>query len=271
MLLSAEFLLAQGKLDEFRDTVRTEKEDNSRYQGFNDDDDEDNDVEHRGFYQSILDMIDFTRFISAVISSPFAIPHSIWDEKGYAQFCEYPYQNDYPGFMRKITNSESPSDFNFRIQFETGYDFEGVASFSGNFLLDTESRLSFELGASYMREWIEESVYDTLNTGEFNILWRFVQSPNLQMRAGLGIRYMNDYIGTERGFNFTYGLDLYPVKPWIVSASVDFGSLGEANVSSARFTVGAAVKRFELYAGYNSLRVDTVEIHGPVAGIRYWI
>jgi hypothetical protein len=47
-------------------------------------------------------------------------------------------------------------------------------------------------------------------------------------RTGLGFNWLDDPIDTNFGFNFTYGADLFPRRPWVLSATIDWGTLGEA-------------------------------------------
>ena len=59
-----------------------------------------------------------------------------------------------------------------------------------------------------------------------------------------------------------------------LTAIAEGGNLGEAGYFHLRGTLGAFVRRFELFAGYDAVIIkgggDAVVFHGPVAGIRAW-
>ena len=64
-------------------------------------------------------------------------------------------------------------------------------------------------------------------------MFRFAQSPRSQWRAGIGFNWLDDPIDTNFGFNFTYGFDLFPRRPWVLSTELDWGTLGEAELLRA--------------------------------------
>ena len=64
---------------------------------------------------------------------------------------------------------------------------------------------------------------DSATLGDANLFFRFAQSNQFQARAGLGINYLSDRADTTFGGNFTYAVDLYPVKPAFVSPEFALG------------------------------------------------
>jgi hypothetical protein len=81
---------------------------------------------------------------------------------------------------------------------------------------------------------------------------------------------MTDAQGTDPGFNLTYGLDVYPSRPFVISASIDVGTLGRTFLFHGRVSVGLCLGPVELYGGYDVLHVDPVAFHGPIGGMRMW-
>jgi hypothetical protein len=128
--------------------------------------------------------------------------------------------------------------------------------------LDTE--------ANDHRESLGGGRHDQLWTGDCNVVFRFAQSPKLQMRSGLGFNWLSDRIGGEEGFNFTYSGDFFPADPWIMSGEIDWGTLGSAGLFHGRATVGVHYHRCEVYTGYDYLDIGDTQIDGLVAGLRVW-
>jgi len=81
---------------------------------------------------------------------------------------------------------------------------------------------------------------------------------------------LDDPLNTDVGFNFTYGVDFYPSRPWILSAELDWGSLREAELFHFRSTAGVVLWSIEAYAGYEYWNIDASQTSALVAGVRVW-
>jgi hypothetical protein len=90
------------------------------------------------------------------------------------------------------------------------------------------------------------------------------------MVTGLGFRVLTDPRTTDWGINFLYGLDFFPRKPFICSALFDAGNIGSAGVVHGRTTIGVNREHLELFGGYDFMRIGSVNIQGPVIGLRLW-
>ncbi len=90
------------------------------------------------------------------------------------------------------------------------------------------------------------------------------------MRAGLGANWLNDSTRTDLGFNFTYGGDFFPRKPWVLSAAIDWGTLGHAGLFRFRTTAGVILNRFEGYVGYEYLDIGSTQDNFLIGGVRVW-
>ncbi len=153
---------------------------------------------------------------------------------------------------------------------EDGYDFRGVNRFSTREFLDTASRFGVSTDWDFFTQRLRCGCYDELTVGDLNLTFRFAQSEWMQMYAGVGGRLMPDQGDTRGGFNFTYGADIFPCKPVVVSSSFDVGDLGSAGVFRFRATAGLVHRHWELFGGYDFLRIGDVDLQGPMAGLRLW-
>ena len=72
------------------------------------------------------------------------------------------------------------------------------------------------------------------------------------------------------GFNFTYGADLYPCKPWVLSADLDAGTLGHTGLFRFRATGGVMLHGVETYTGYEYLDIGRGHTNLLVAGAQVW-
>ena len=90
------------------------------------------------------------------------------------------------------------------------------------------------------------------------------------MTASTGTRVLTAPRLTRWGFNFHYGADVFPCEPVVVSAAVDLGNVGDAFAVHGRATAGVTRKHWELFGGYDFLRVGSTDLQGPLAGLRVW-
>jgi len=111
---------------------------------------------------------------------------------------------------------------------------------------------------------------DDLVVGDVNLVYRFAQSELACLRSGLGFRMLADCHRSDFGFNFTYGGDVFPVRPLVLSGLVDLGNLGSAFVVHGRASAGVVYSGWEFFLGYDFLRIGTVNLQGPMLGVRLW-
>jgi hypothetical protein len=162
-----------------------------------------------------------------------------------------------------------------RLSLEEGTDFRGLNRAGGQLLLESNSRLGIQTRWNYLSERHD----DDMVLGDVNLVYRFAQNEVVQFRSGLGMRVMHSGRGgrtladrrqTDFGFNFTYGADLFPRKPWVLSGEFDAGSLGSAAVFHGRASAGVLLQRWEFFAGYDYQRIGSVDVQGPMVGLRFW-
>ena len=207
------------------------------------------------------------------LTSPFWGPPALLhdDYSRQSDFLDFPFKDDRCGCMvKKAYGDVGAKPWHLRLRGEYADDFDQLTRTGGHVLLDTTSRFGFDGEWNYRQEDLAGGGRDHLQTGDFNILFRFAQSECIQMRTGLGVNWLSDDVGGEYGFNFTYGGDWMPAKPWILSAEIDWGTLGEVGLFHFRTTVGVVIQHAELYAGYDYFDVGGAQISGWVAGLRLW-
>lgn len=220
-------------------------------------------------------------FALYAVTSPIWAPRSLVGDgslcRGY--FARYPYRCDLPGYMATdpggVRDFEPPladEHYNWllRTRIEYSDSFDDLSRIGGQVLWDTASRWGIDSQFDYLREERTGSANDQLWLGDANVVYRFAQSPRLQMRTGLGVNWMSDTDGTDLGFNFTYGGDLFLANPWIVSAEVDWGWLGNAGLFRGRTTLGVHLHRWEFYTGYEYLDVGRTQLNSLLGGVRLW-
>jgi hypothetical protein len=207
--------------------------------------------------------------IGAVITSPWWGPHAMVDEglgvPNY--FPGHPYYAADAGYMLTSTSDwgdEFPATSATRFAFEYGHNLDQLQSVTGRLLWEHQSRFGVDGEIRYLQE---EGAFldDQLALGDLNFVYRFAQSDRLVMRSGLGINWLIDEHDAEAGFNFTYGGDLFPVKPLVISSEIDWGTLGDAEVFQWRGTVGAVWDHIEVYAGYRYYELEVVALDGIIA------
>jgi hypothetical protein len=222
-------------------------------------------------------------FSSEVLLAPFYIPAAMLDDDYHHNmpFTPYPYVGSYRGYQvlpietaQELydieTNDVLRKNWAGRVSIENGNDFSGLNRFNGQLRLEHLSRFGIITNWNYFREDLGNGRYDETVIGDTNLTFRFAQNEIASMYAGLGFRVLTDRQQTNFGFNFTYGGDWFPRRPWVVSTSIDVGNLGGAGVFHVRATVGAVVRGWEIFAGYDLLCIGDTNLQGPLAGLRWW-
>jgi hypothetical protein len=158
----------------------------------------------------------------------------------------------------------------FRLGAEYANTFDGLERIGGNLLLQTASRLGLDAQGHYLEETLANGRRDHLDWGDCNVVFRFAQSSWAEFRSGLGLNWLGDATRTDVGFNFHYAADFYVRKPWVVSAALNGGWLGQTHLLHVRTTAGVLLGRTETYTGYDYLDVGRAHAHSFVAGLRLW-
>ena len=268
---------AHGLLDRARDEVRDEPErlpepasESSDDHDHDDDCDDDDGISFH--YHDFGD--GFLHAAGLVLTAPWWGPHVMFDEgfsvPGY--FPGEPYFRDDAGYMiigRSNAKDEYPRNMATRFALEYGHDLDNLQSVTGRILWEHQMRFGIDGEIRYLQEE-GDFLDDQLAIGDLNFVYRFAQSERLVMRSGVGINWLIDEHDAEAGFNFTYGGDLFPVKPLVISSEIDWGTLGDAEVFQWRGTVGAVWDHIEVYAGYRYYELEGVALDGLILGLRTW-
>lgn len=160
--------------------------------------------------------------------------------------------------------------FSGRWDAEYGDQLDRLHRISTHMLLERSSRFGYKLQWDYIEQRLPGGRCDHLQTGDFDIVYRFAQSERAQFRTGIGFNWLEDSGPTNFGFNFTYGADFYPVRPFIISSVIDWGTLGYTELFRGRLTIGAIFSHYEVYTGYEYLDVGRTGMGTLIGGVRTW-
>lgn len=218
-------------------------------------------------------------YLTAItVTSPFWGPPALvgdhYNEPGYFSHFPHEYGPGYmliaPGEAFGLEGTRRPWPWAARGRAEYGTDLDGLEWISGQLLVENTWRFGFDGEFRQMSEELVPAGSDDLWLGDANIVFRFAQSEAVVMRSGLGVNWLTDDLGSDFGFNFTYGGDWFPVQPLVVSGEIDVGTLGSSHVYHLRTTIGANWRISEVYVGYDYADIGNTQIAGLVAGVRLW-
>jgi hypothetical protein len=226
-------------------------------------------------------------FLIGVVA-PFWIPHAaLNDDFGTIySFPPFPYDG-HPGYMvlgnGYAADEEQDSSprglldwfpqkrpWSVRWDLEYADNFDHVSHVGGHALVSTQWRFDLDVAASRFQEALAAGRTDDLWIGDANLVFRFAQNEFVQFRSGLGINWLGDNGRADVGFNFTYAIDVFPVKPWVFTTAIDWGTLGATGLFRFYGTAGIVVHGVEAYTGYEYLDVGTIHSHSLLAGLRFW-
>jgi len=211
-----------------------------------------------------------------VAAAPWWGPHVLIEteesQSGPVDFASFPYADGHEGYL--VIESKPPSKvfaLGASYQQEFGSDFSGITRTGGQLQVESaDYRFGLDTEWDVFTEKLPSGSTFDLWTGDANLVVRFAQSEKLMMHSGIGINYLTATGQTDLGFNFTYSLDAFPVDPWVISADLDWGTLGHSSRFHLRGATGVTLEWVELFGGYDYERIGGQDLHGPMVGARFW-
>lgn len=211
------------------------------------------------------------------VTAPWWSPHAILEGNGAgtAAFPIGPYADGQAGYLAidaEATDSEfsTTKSWGGRVSLDTANNFDDITTMTGRLQLDTVFRLGIDAEWANLVER-QPGKSDWLGRGDCNLVVRFAQSERIQFHSGIGLNWLADRNTSDYGFNFTYGVDLFPVDPIVTSASIDLGTVGNSSLFHFRGTIGLMVRpRLHLYTGYDLLNFEGNSIHSLLTGLEFW-
>ncbi|TWT88425.1 hypothetical protein Mal64_19060 [Pseudobythopirellula maris] len=205
------------------------------------------------------------------LATPYLLPYYMFDEPCCDRFESYSQQETDHGFKETdwfCRSTEGVSSARGLVEY--GTDFSDIDSVGAKLQVDLPvARMTLDASAVEYSERMVGGGSDSLTLGDANLVFRFAQNSYTVWRSGLGVNWMAD-ARDDVGFNFTYGFDYLPSKPYVVSAEIDWGRLGETHLFRGRTTVGVQWRDFEAYTGYEYLDIESVELSTMLFGVRGW-
>lgn len=201
--------------------------------------------------------------------SPFTVPYH-WledaDLDGVGHFPSWPYDASDGSMIIHDPDLQSHRTFAGKLQLFGVTDFDDMQRYQVRLQAEQTSRLGVDTETGLLRQSIPGG-HDELWLGDFNLTYRFAQSEQVQFRAGIGANWLADSVRGDAGFNFTYQVDVFPREPWTASALIDVGTLGDATLFHGRGTVGVMLRQWEIFTGYDYLRIGEFDTHGLLGGL----
>jgi hypothetical protein len=224
-----------------------------------------------------LDELEYSLFTlafygaSVVATAPISLPIILLDDDlvPWGGFAQFPYDQT-PGYILANDPAIAPRSWAGRLDVEWAESFDQLDQIGAHMLLETATRFGVDLRAKHLQERLDAGTRDQLWLGDCNLTFRFAQTARVQFRAGLGFNWLTDDARTDLGFNFVYGADFFPRKPWVLSAVLDAGTLGHAGLFRFQTTAGVMVNRLELYTGYEYADIGRTQWNALIGGIRLW-
>lgn len=239
-----------------------------------DDEDGDEELEYVGFHKTIAGPKPEKKrgllgsAICGVLCMPVTAPRWLLNDEGqYANFSDYPFSDDAANMVITRYRKRNRKFMRARYLSEYGDNFGRQQKISTRILLDTRSRIGVDTSFDYLREQSGGGEHDQTWLGDVNAVLRFAQSEQAEFRAGVGVAWQADSLGSASGVNFTYGGNVYLNAPHMVDFDLDLGRIGAAGLT--RFKVGYSLylNRLRARLGYEYLRVGSFDASYMSGGV----
>ncbi|MFO0632775.1 MAG: hypothetical protein U0168_07995 [Nannocystaceae bacterium] len=199
-------------------------------------------------------------------------PASVSVSSPVPEFARFPYADAHAGYVR-------------RGGMARGRVVSGRAALEGSYLGDHVWRGALDVELSLWRvslrnelgAYVEAPARDALYLGNTALYFAAVMRQRVIWRVGLGANYFID--GQRQrgrppehraGVDLSTTLDVFPVRPLVLSARADVGGLGGAVAVMGRASIGVALRRWEIYAAAEYRNIGGVRFAGPALGVRAW-
>jgi hypothetical protein len=290
---SAGALQAQGVLGQLREDVRSSGDgvgdsepQSEEHKGRDSHDDYDDDWLPEDTWGLLV-------FPAAIAASPVWVPHAVLgdDFSVPGAFARFPYEYPEGGCMVIGTSGQwcptrppcswgdclkgtvpvsPPRCWAGRLRADWAGNGDDLERIEGHLLLSTASRFDVDTQFGQLRETLPADGRDELWLGDANLVFRFAQNEKMQFRTGVGFNWLDDGPNSDFGVNVTYGADWFPLRPWILSTELDWGTLGSAELFRFRSTVGVTVHGIEVFLGYEYLDIDRLHQNLVLSGLGLW-
>lgn len=217
----------------------------------------------------------FVRGLAELVMAPWKLPRR-FDQPCRQEYARYPFA-DGTGLLREQGRcATTPTSRSYRVavdgEFESGYLLEGVDPATVSMRAHLPKRFELSGRVSFLSDVLEQP-QDFAIAGAVHVLYRHAQLSHVELRSGIGVRLFS-LTDLRAGVDFLYAIDGYFARRGVLRIELHFGNLGEAFAGQVRATIGAMVRRFELYAGYDHSAFigqdNSARLSGPIAGFRAW-
>ena len=209
------------------------------------------------------------KLLLAALSSPFTIPRAVVADADLhaIEFPAFPYSEDRTSPLSDLLSDTEPSDWQTVLRGQYGDDFDGLSHPSGRLLLDNWTRFGIDTEFFYRHEDLPVGGSDQLWTGDANIVYTFAKGELGQFRTGIGVNWLAGAGQSDSGFNFTYGGELYPAEPFVITGDIDWGRIGDASLFHGRATIGITRNGWGLFTGYDYFSIGKTDLHSWINGV----
>lgn len=238
------------------------------------DDDDDEEIEYVGFHKTKADPPQPRKtgivgsVIWGVLFMPVAAPRWLLNDDGhYANFSDYPFADDVANMVITPDRKRNRKFMRARVLTEYGDNIDRPQKISTRVLLDTRSRIGVDASFDYLREQTGGGEHGQTWLGDVNAVFRFAQSEQAEFRAGVGVAWQADSLGSASGANFTYGGNVYLSVPHMVDFDLDLGRIREAGLTRFRTGYWFYLHRLRARLGYENLRVGSFDANYMSGGV----
>lgn len=160
-----------------------------------------------------------------------------------------------------------------QMDVEGGYVFGGAARVGAGIRAEGPYRLDLDARLSMFGEPRADG-FDAVGLLRAGIGLRIVDLPRAQVRLGLGGRLFGDAAGPVLGADASLGLDILPVKPFMLVIEAQTGFVGAAWLAQLRGSIAIVRGSWSVYVGYEHVVLASsggiAELGGPMIGLAFW-
>jgi hypothetical protein len=186
----------------------------------------------------------------------------------------YPYHGDWNGYFAPAGDGRRGRIFGGEAALEYGRIDEDIERYglSARFFC---SALALRTDWNRYFEPRAGGGHDTLTLGTIDLELGVPVGRHARVGLGLGSSIFHDGIGTESGLCAVVSADVFPLEPLVLNGVFTYGTVGgsgepKTDIMTVRASLGVMWDRCEAYAGWQGTWIESVQLDGPLAGVRVW-
>lgn len=187
----------------------------------------------------------------------------------YFEYAPYPYCNGQDYLMYGYGEGVVTRPVTFETRGGYHADLEGIHGFRAYAKARLSCYFTLDFDAFHHIEPSDGGLEDSLTFAKVDALFNIANTSAFDLDFGFGWSYVEG-LGIHGGANVKITGDVFPVPPLGIHFMAAANVFGHAEVLETELALGIFFFNMEVRAGYRSMWIEDVSVHGPLVEVALW-